>query len=56
MTLEGSSSTLGIDNTFGLSETNQLLDTLRKDKEEIEKQASELEDKPISLNFPGLTT
>ena len=29
-----------------LSETNQLLDTLRKDeKEEIEKQASELEDK-----------
>lgn len=28
-----------------LSETNQLLDTLRKDKEEIEKQAIELEDK-----------
>lgn len=28
-----------------LSETNQLLDTLCKDKEEIEKQASELEDK-----------
>lgn len=28
-----------------LSETNQLLDTLRTDKEEIEKQASELEDK-----------